>query len=107
LKADRYHLYLLLQQGIERYGHRILGFCCMTNHIHLAVQVANEPLRISRASRNPCSIPRRIVAMNFANTAPSSSPGRWALNASKKPVERLTMRSAVASVLMTRASIEM
>ena len=41
---DRYHLYLLLQHGVERYGHRIHGFCCMTNHIHLAIQVADEPL---------------------------------------------------------------
>lgn len=43
-KADRHHLYLLMQQGVERYGHRIHGFCCMSNHIHLAVQVADEPL---------------------------------------------------------------
>ncbi len=41
---DHYHLYLLLQEGIERYGHRIHGYCCMTNHIHLAIQVADEPL---------------------------------------------------------------
>jgi len=41
---DRYHLYLLIQQGVERYGHRIHGFCCMTNHIHLAIQVAEAPL---------------------------------------------------------------
>jgi len=41
---DRYHLYLLIQHGVERYGHRIHGFCCMTNHIHLAIQVADDPL---------------------------------------------------------------
>ena len=41
---DRYHLYLLLQQGVERFGHRIHGFCAMTNHLHLAVQVAEVPL---------------------------------------------------------------
>lgn len=29
---DRDHLYLLIQQGVERYGHRIHAFCCMTNH---------------------------------------------------------------------------
>jgi hypothetical protein len=23
---DRYHLYLLIQQGVERYGHRVHGF---------------------------------------------------------------------------------
>lgn len=41
---DQYHLYLLIQQGVERFGHRIHGFCCMPNHIHLAVQVAQDPL---------------------------------------------------------------
>ncbi|MBL3600676.1 MAG: transposase [gamma proteobacterium endosymbiont of Lamellibrachia anaximandri] len=49
-EADRYHLYLLIQQGVERYGHRVHGFCCMTNHIHLAIQVAEEPL--SRIMQN-------------------------------------------------------
>ncbi len=41
---DRYHLYLLIHQGVERYGHRVHGFCCMTNHIHLAIQVGEVPL---------------------------------------------------------------
>ncbi len=41
---DRYHLYLLLQEGVSRYGHRIHGFCCMPNHLHLAVQAAEVPL---------------------------------------------------------------
>src|SRR3990172_2466665 len=41
---DRYHLYLLLQEGISRYGHRIYGFCCMPNHLHFAVQAAEVPL---------------------------------------------------------------
>lgn len=41
---DRYHFYLLLQQGSARYGHRIYGFCLMSNHAHLAVQVSEEPL---------------------------------------------------------------
>ncbi len=41
---DRNHFYLLMQQGISRYGHRIHGFCCMTNHVHLLIQVADEPL---------------------------------------------------------------
>ena len=48
--GDRYHLYLLLQEGIARYGHRIHAFCCMTNHLHLAVQVAEVPL--SRVMQN-------------------------------------------------------
>lgn len=42
--GDRSYLYLLLQQGLERYGHRIHGFCCMPNHIHLVMQVHNKPL---------------------------------------------------------------
>ncbi len=41
---DRYHLYLLLHEGISRYGHRVHAFCCMSNHVHLAVQVADTPL---------------------------------------------------------------
>lgn len=43
-ESDHHHLYFLLQSGVERYGHRIHGFCCMTNHIHLAIQVAENPL---------------------------------------------------------------
>jgi len=41
---DRYHLYLLIQEGVERFGHRVHAFCCMSNHIHLAIQVADTPL---------------------------------------------------------------
>ena len=41
---DRYHFYLLLQEGVARYGHRIHGFCLMDNHVHLALQVGDEPL---------------------------------------------------------------
>jgi REP element-mobilizing transposase RayT len=42
--ADRYRLYLLLQEGTFRFGYRVLAFCLMTNHIHLALQVSNIPL---------------------------------------------------------------
>ena len=41
---DRSHFYLLLQEGISRYGHRIHAFCCMTNHVHLLIQVSEVPL---------------------------------------------------------------
>ena len=41
---DRSHLYLLMQQGIARYGHRVHGFCCMPNHIHFVMQVQATPL---------------------------------------------------------------
>lgn len=42
--GDRYRLYLLLQEGVERFGHRIHAFCLMTNHLHLAVQIADVSL---------------------------------------------------------------
>ena len=41
---DRCRLYLLLQEGVERFGHQILAFCLMNNHLHLAVQVDAVPL---------------------------------------------------------------
>ena len=33
-----------MQYGVERFGHRIHAFCLMTNHIHLAIEVADKPL---------------------------------------------------------------
>ena len=41
---DRYYFCSLVQEGVERFGHRIHGFCCMTNHVHLAIQVGEVPL---------------------------------------------------------------
>ncbi len=41
---DRLHFYLLMQEGIARYGHRIHGFCLMSNHVHLVVEVGAQPL---------------------------------------------------------------
>jgi len=49
-KADRSRFYLLLQDGAERFGHRIHAFCLMTNHVHLAIQVGEVPL--SRIMQN-------------------------------------------------------
>ncbi len=43
-QEDRYRLYLLLQEGIERFGHRIHAFCLMTNHLHIVVQVGDIAL---------------------------------------------------------------
>ena len=42
--ADRCRMCLLIQQGVERYGHRIHAFCFMSNHIHLLVQVGLTPI---------------------------------------------------------------
>ena len=41
---DRTRFYLLLQEGIERFRHRIHAFCLMSNHVHVAVQVGDVPL---------------------------------------------------------------
>jgi putative transposase len=43
-KEDRKFFYRLLQEGHEKFGHRIHAFCLMANHIHLAIQVADTPL---------------------------------------------------------------
>jgi putative transposase len=41
---DRCKMCMLIQQGIERYGHRIHAFCFMSNHIHLLLQIGDIPL---------------------------------------------------------------
>ena len=41
---DRTRFYLLLQEGVERFRHRIHAFCLMSNHIHVAIQVGDIPL---------------------------------------------------------------
>jgi REP element-mobilizing transposase RayT len=40
----RDHFYELIGEGVERFGYRIHGFCLMTNHVHLLVQVGEIPL---------------------------------------------------------------
>ncbi len=37
-------MFFLIQEGVERFGHRVLSFCLMNNHIHLLIQVAETPL---------------------------------------------------------------
>jgi putative transposase len=49
-EGDRYRFYLLLQEGICRFGYRVHAFCLMTNHIHLALQAGDLPL--SRGLQN-------------------------------------------------------
>ena len=43
-KKDRTKFYLLLQEGTERFEHRIHAFCLMGNHVHLVIQVGDIPL---------------------------------------------------------------
>lgn len=47
---DRCRLALLLQEGVERFRHRILGFCFMPNHLHLVIQV--DQVSLSRIMQN-------------------------------------------------------
>lgn len=42
--SDRCVMCLLLQEGVERYGHRIHAFCFMGNHVHLLLQVGEISL---------------------------------------------------------------
>jgi len=39
-----------MQEGVERYGHRIHAFCLMSNHVHLVIQVGDVSL--SRIMQN-------------------------------------------------------
>lgn len=43
-EADICKMCLLIQEGVERFGHRILAYCFMNNHIHLAIQVGQISL---------------------------------------------------------------
>ena len=43
-EKDRTRFYFLVQEGIERFGHRIHAFCLMSNHVHLAIQVGEVSL---------------------------------------------------------------
>jgi len=49
-EEDRYRFYLLMQEGVERYGHRVHAFCLMSNHVHLVIQVGDVSL--SRIMQN-------------------------------------------------------
>lgn len=48
--GDRCKMCLLIQEGVERFGHRVLGFCFMSNHMHLAIQVGQ--ITLSRIIHN-------------------------------------------------------
>ena len=41
---DRTRLCFLLQEGVERFNHRIHAFCFMGNHIHIVIPVNVIPL---------------------------------------------------------------
>lgn len=48
--ADRREWESLVAEGVERFDHKILGFCWMPDHVQLAIEVANVPL--SRVMQN-------------------------------------------------------
>ena len=48
--VDYYRFFLLLQEGTCRFGYRVHAFCCMTNHIHLVLQVGD--IHLSRGMQN-------------------------------------------------------
>lgn len=43
-EADRYLLNAIVERSLARYDARIHAYCWMTNHLHLLVQVGDEPL---------------------------------------------------------------
>ena len=47
---DRCKMSFLIQEGVERYGHKLLAYCFMTNHVHLAIQVGQ--ISLSRIMQN-------------------------------------------------------
>ncbi|HBB41596.1 MAG: transposase [Nitrospirae bacterium CG2_30_70_394] len=49
-EEDYRYLYGLLAEGVGRFGYRVHAFCCMSNHLHLAVQTGEETL--SRGLQN-------------------------------------------------------
>lgn len=47
---DRHYLFQLIEEGVERYSHRVHCYCLMSNHIHMVIQVRDIPL--SRIMQN-------------------------------------------------------
>ena len=50
IQEDRFRFSLLVQEGIERYGHKAHAFCLMTTHARLAIQVGE--IGLSRIIQN-------------------------------------------------------
>jgi REP-associated tyrosine transposase len=42
--GEYYRFCQLMEEGINHFGHSLIAFCLMTNHVHLAVQVGEAPL---------------------------------------------------------------
>lgn len=48
--SDRCRFYLLIQEGIAKFKFRVHAFCCMGNHVHIAIQVSD--ITLSRIMQN-------------------------------------------------------
>ncbi len=48
--GDRRQWEALVAEGVERFDHKVLGFCWMTDHVQLAIEVGDVPL--SRVMQN-------------------------------------------------------
>lgn len=72
--TDRVNFCLLLQEGVERFGHRIHAFCLMDNHIHLLIQSGKQP--ISKALQNIAFRHSKRINKKF-NTTGHRFQGRY------------------------------
>ncbi|MCB1119116.1 MAG: transposase [Chlamydiia bacterium] len=48
--TDRHKFYDLMEEGVEKYEHKIHALCLMTNHVHLLIQV--KEVKISKIIHN-------------------------------------------------------
>ncbi len=60
---DREYFYLLLQETTIHYQYRLHGFCLMSNHVHLIIEVDDVPL--SKIMQNICFRYARYINMSF------------------------------------------
>ncbi len=89
---DRCRFYLLMQEGLERYGHRVLAFCLLINHAHPAIQIGNVPL-----SR---------IMQNLSFCSPASKAGIRTKNFQFKNLDELLRRQGGFSPANEAVSLE-
>ncbi len=63
---DRCRMCLLIQEGVERYGHRVIAYCFMSNHLHLAIQIGQFPL--SQISPDERTWKMYLICMKHINS---------------------------------------
>ncbi len=45
-EGDRIRFCQLMQEGVERFGHKILAFCLMSNHVHIVIQTNQKSISL-------------------------------------------------------------